>query len=258
MTDGTVMSTGKVPIEIAPRSLLRNALMDTGWLVVDIADLPIGTPLTLSYSLRTPKDSSHPTWAYFDEVNDPPTVTDRAYLTDKNTPLSVPAAEGVLESAYDPDGDALQASVVTTTTYGRLMLLGDGAFSYAPNFGFVGIDSFTFKACDGQADSGLGTARITVNSVNDSPRPDDPTIWTSEDKPVQITLTPRNHSGSPLTYYVVAPTTRGTLSGDAPTTTDGTPSRSTPPTVSSTGRSTPSGSVSVRSTTRRSRPISRL
>jgi hypothetical protein len=130
MTDGTVRSHGKMPIEIAPRSALRNALMDTGWLVVDVTDLPIGTPLTLSYSLRKPKDASHPTWVYFDDVNNPPTVEDMSFRTDKNRPLSVPAA-GVLVGAVDPDGDALEASLVTPPEHGLLTLRADGAFSTA-------------------------------------------------------------------------------------------------------------------------------
>jgi hypothetical protein len=215
MTDGTVQTNGTMPLEIAPRSRLRNALLDTGWLIVDITGLPVGTPLTLSYSLRTPKDSSHPTWAYFDEVNGPPTVENVSFRTDRNLPLSVPAP-GVLVGADDPDGDALEASVVAPTDHGILVLRPDGSFSYAPDYGFVGSDDFTFKASDGQSESQVATASITVDQTNDAPRPDNADVVTDEDTSVHVTLAPTNANGDALTYYIVGPPTSGTLTADAP------------------------------------------
>jgi alpha-tubulin suppressor-like RCC1 family protein len=214
MTDGTVRSHGKMPIEISPRSVLRNALMDTGWLVVDIRDLPVGTPLTLSYSLRTPKDSSHPTWAYFDEVNDPPTAADVSFRTDKNKPLSV-SAPGVLAGAVDPDGDVLDASLVTPTEHGMLTLRADGAFAYAPDYGFVGTDSFTFRAGDGQSFSDEATATIGVDLVNDAPRPAAADVLTDEDTSVHVTLPWMNANGDRLTYSIVGPPANGQLTADA-------------------------------------------
>jgi alpha-tubulin suppressor-like RCC1 family protein len=214
MTDGTVRSHGKMPIEIAPRSALRNALMDTGWLVVDVTDLPIGTPLTLSYSLRKPKDASHPTWVYFDDVNNPPTVEDMSFRTDKNRPLSVPAA-GVLVGAVDPDGDALEASLVTPPEHGLLTLRADGAFSYAPDYGFTGSDVFAFKASDGQSESGAATATITVDLVNDAPRPAEADVETDEDTSVHVTLPPANANGDGLTYSIVGPPANGQLAADS-------------------------------------------
>jgi alpha-tubulin suppressor-like RCC1 family protein len=214
MTDGTVRSHGKMPIEIAPRSALRNALMDTGWLVIDVTDLPIGTPLTLSYSLRKPKDASHPTWVYFDDVNNPPTVEDMSFRTDKNRPLAV-TAPGVLVGAADPDGDVLETSLITPPEHGQLTLRADGAFSYAPDYGFTGSDAFTFKASDGQSESGAATATITVDLVNDAPRPDKANVETDEDTPVHVTLPPKNENGDTLTYSIVSEPASGTLTADS-------------------------------------------
>ena len=216
MTDGRFDSHDCMPFGIKHHSFLHNALLDTGWVTLRISGVPTGESLTLTYSLESPRNSSHPTWAYFDNKNQPPTVVaTRAFITDKNTPTAV-GARGVLEGAVDPDGDTLQSVVVTPTSHGMLNLQTDGSFSYAPFYGYVGSDSFTFKATDGQADSNIGTVNITVNSVNDYPRPDDFTVATPEDTPLHITLPYTSPLGSPLDYFIVAYPTHGTLTGTAP------------------------------------------
>ena len=43
-------------------------------------------------------------------------------------------------------------------------IVSDGAFSYTPNAGFSGMDTFTYIASDGSNDSGVATATITVNA----------------------------------------------------------------------------------------------
>jgi alpha-tubulin suppressor-like RCC1 family protein/sugar lactone lactonase YvrE len=210
MSDGTVVTPGTMPLTITPRSALKNALLDTGWISVSISGIPVGSPLTLTYSLNAGKDSSHPTWAYFDEVNLPPTVVGRSFDTDANTPL-VASAPGVLASATDPEGDALTASVVTSATHGAVRVFSDGSFSYAPVFGFVGTDSFTFKANDGQSDSNVGTVVITVKTVT-TPMPATLTTSTPENVPVHVNL-PAIENGRPLTYFVVGPPDHGLVSG---------------------------------------------
>ena len=44
-----------------------------------------------------------------------------------------------------------------------------GAFTYTPDPGFNGEDSFTFRVNDGEFDSAVATATVTVGSVNDTP-----------------------------------------------------------------------------------------
>ena len=44
-----------------------------------------------------------------------------------------------------------------------------GAFTYTPAPGFNGDDSFTFQVNDGEFDSAIATATVTVGSVNDAP-----------------------------------------------------------------------------------------
>ena len=47
----------------------------------------------------------------------------------------------------------------------QLTLNADGSFSYTPNAGFCGTDSFTYTATDGHATSAPATVTITVYSV---------------------------------------------------------------------------------------------
>ncbi len=59
------------------------------------------------------------------------------------------SAPGVLQNDFDPPGDPLTASLVSTTSHGSLTLNSDGSFSYTPNNGFIGTDSFIYRAYDG-------------------------------------------------------------------------------------------------------------
>jgi len=64
----------------------------------------------------------------------------------------------------DTENDPLTAVLVTDVSSGTLNLAADGSFSYDPNPGFIGSDSFTYQANDGLADSNIATVTITVNS----------------------------------------------------------------------------------------------
>ncbi|MEJ2735963.1 MAG: tandem-95 repeat protein, partial [Anaerolineae bacterium] len=96
-------------------------------------------------------------------VNDAPVAADDAYSTDEDTPLSV-AGPGVLTNDSDVDGDALTAILVDDVSNGSLTLNANGSFSYTPDGGFSGSDSFTYTANDGQADSNVATVSLTVTA----------------------------------------------------------------------------------------------
>src|SRR5665213_2695498 len=81
--------------------------------------------------------------------NQAPTATSGVVSTNRNT-----AVTGTL-LATDPDaGDTLIYSVVSQGAKGIVSItdLLTGAFTYTPNSGQVGVDSFTFKANDGKVD----------------------------------------------------------------------------------------------------------
>jgi len=93
--------------------------------------------------------------------NTPPVANDDDYSTDEDQLLNV-TAPGVLSNDTDPNGDTLTAVKVSDPTNGSLTLNSDGSFTYTPNNGFSGTDSFTYKANDGTNDSNVVTVTITV------------------------------------------------------------------------------------------------
>src|SRR5205823_2691335 len=98
-------------------------------------------------------------------VNDAPVAVNDSYTTAEDTQLAV-SAPGVLANDSDVDGDSLSAVLVSQPTHGTLTLNSDGSFSYAPAANYHGTDSFTYKANDGQADSGIATVNIAITAVD--------------------------------------------------------------------------------------------
>lgn len=101
--------------------------------------------------------------------NTPPVaVDDPNYVTLEDVILNE-AAPGVLGNDTDAENDPLTAALDSTTSNGSLTLNADGSFDYDPDPNFCGQDSFTYHANDGEDDSNVATATITVTCVNDAP-----------------------------------------------------------------------------------------
>lgn len=101
-------------------------------------------------------------------VNDAPLAVANSYSVDEDAIFNV-NAPGVLGNDSDPEGNALNAVLVTGTANGTLTLNANGSFTYSPNANYFGPDSFTYKANDGGLDSNTVTVSITVNPINDPP-----------------------------------------------------------------------------------------
>jgi VCBS repeat-containing protein len=150
-------------------------------------------------------------------VNDIPVAVNDSYATDEDTPLSIPSL-GVLANDSDVDGDSLTANLVTDVSNGILSLNSDGSFTYTPGANFNGVDSFTYVANDGLADSNIATVTITVNSVNDIPVAVNDSYATDEDTLLSIDAlsgvlaNDTDTEGSPLTANLVTDVSNGALS----------------------------------------------
>jgi VCBS repeat-containing protein len=101
--------------------------------------------------------------------NNPPDATDDPYATDEDKPLTI-TAPGVLTNDNDPDGDPM---TVTTTPIsppnnGSVMLNADGSFSYTPDPGFRGDDSFVYEVCDDGPLCSIATVTIDVQALSTS------------------------------------------------------------------------------------------
>jgi len=95
-----------------------------------------------------------------------PEANDDSYSTPMDTTLYVQAGQGVLINDSDPDGDLLAAVVEDNPASGSASLAPEGAFVYTPNTAFVGQDTFTYRASDGQHLSNLATVTIDVQSTS--------------------------------------------------------------------------------------------
>jgi len=101
--------------------------------------------------------------------NTPPVANNDSYSTDKDTVLNV-SAPGVLGNDTDADSDPLTAVLENDVSSGTLTLNANGSFSYTPNAGFTGQDSFSYFADDGTEPSDT-SATVTITVNDDTPPP---------------------------------------------------------------------------------------
>jgi bacillopeptidase F len=95
--------------------------------------------------------------------NLPPVAADDSYEVVKGSTLAVPQA-GVLRNDTDPNRDPLSALLVLGPVNGKLTLNADGSFSYTPNAGFLGSDSFSYRAHDGVSSGNNATVTVRVSA----------------------------------------------------------------------------------------------
>ena len=82
--------------------------------------------------------------------------------TSSCSPLVVSITDGVLMNDIDDDGDELTAELLSGPSHGTLTLNPDGSFTYKAVLGFIGTDSFTYRAFDGECYSETATVTIHV------------------------------------------------------------------------------------------------
>jgi hypothetical protein len=92
----------------------------------------------------------------------PPTAVNDAYSAAFNTALLVPTP-GVLGNDNTNGGGAMQTLLVANPTNGVLALELTGGFVYTPNAGFVGVDTFVYRAVNTSGQSANATVTVTVN-----------------------------------------------------------------------------------------------
>jgi large repetitive protein len=140
-----------------------------------------------------------------------PSTEDDGYDTNEDTQLSI-AAPGVLTNDTDANGNSFTAAVETSPDHGSLSLLPDGSFVYEPDDEFNGVDVFTYTATDGSDVSSPATVTIQVLPVNDPPVADNASVSARGPAPLEITLVATDQESDPLTFSILAPPVKGTLS----------------------------------------------
>ncbi len=141
--------------------------------------------------------------------NHPPVANTFELSVRADTPRTI-----VLQGT-DPDGDRLTYRIVDPPYNGTLSGSGD-TFTYIPNAGELGTDSFTYQANDGKLDAEYpGYVFITIQEAgyNEPPQPGDWIVVTQPNQPVAISLATFDADGDELSYAIVTQPTHGTLSG---------------------------------------------
>jgi len=146
--DGTNPVTDKAPVHTYTKTGTYNV-------TVKVQESGTGVILTKNALVHVASD-----------VNSPPVSNPDSYYAVSDASLGVNAKDGVLANDTDADMNSLTAVLHTAPTHGTVTLNADGSFSYAPESGFTGLDSFSYKSNDGAADGNVTFVKITVNLAN--------------------------------------------------------------------------------------------
>lgn len=150
--------------------------------------------------------------------NSTPISQNDGYAVDAGSSLTV-NAPGILGNDTDADGDTLTASLASGPAHGTLTLNSDGSFTYTPDTDFVGTDSFTYTASDGQAIGNIATVKIAVQDPSQNHNPvaqGDTYVATAEtllSVPASqgVLANDSDADGDPLTAVLVAGAAHGSV-----------------------------------------------
>jgi hypothetical protein len=115
----------------------------------------------------------------------------------------------VLSNDYDIDEDTLQ-TILTGTGHGTVALTSAGGFTYTPQAGFVGEDSFQYTSTDGEFTE---TATVTILVTNEAPeaRDDSFGLYQGETLTANVLENDQDPDQDSLTVELVSSTTNGTV-----------------------------------------------
>ena len=111
------------------------------------------------------------------------------YATDAGSPLVVSASDGLLSNFATTFSGDLTAAVASQPANGSVTVNPDGSFTYTPNAGFTGTDSFTYQTQLGSMLSDPATVTVTVRNPV-TPQTDvygAPAGWTNHAVSVSLT-----------------------------------------------------------------------
>lgn len=80
-----------------------------------------------------------------------PVAIDDNYILGQNFTLQRDGLNGLLANDTDANGDgtiSVQTNPIINPSNGIVALNADGSFTYTPNNGFLGMDTFTYRVCD--------------------------------------------------------------------------------------------------------------
>ncbi|WP_224365732.1 Ig-like domain-containing protein [Hyalangium versicolor] len=142
-------------------------------------------------------------------VNDAPAAEAQSLTVPKGT------ATTITLTAVDPEGSPVSFKVASGPSHGTLTGTPPN-LTYTPAANYSGLDSFTFTASDGQATSPETLISLTIGGDNGAPVALAQTLDVAVGNPTAIALDGSDADDEALTFAIVSPPTRGTLTGKPP------------------------------------------
>jgi VCBS repeat-containing protein len=143
-------------------------------------------------------------------TNNPPNAVNDSYSTSVNTPV----AGDVCTNDTDADGDTLTHTIATGPSNGTVTLNTDGTFTYTPNSGYTGVDTFTYMSSDGNGGTDTATVTVTVSGpTNNPPNAVNDSYSTSVNTPVagDVCTNDTDADGDTLTHTIATGPAHGTV-----------------------------------------------
>jgi len=133
----------------------------------------------------------------------------------------------VANNISDPENDLLTTALATGPGHGTVMMNSDGTYSYTPQAGYVGDDTFTYSATDGEIGAEPVQATVTITMTNTPPIPDTDVATAAQDVPVVINVLANDSDpeGDPLKVSSFTYTGTGTVAINANNTLTYTPGK---------------------------------
>ncbi len=152
----------------------------------------------------------------YDDPTQNPKCQDAAVTTEMETPVAI------IIGAYDPYNVPFTFSIVDQPDNGSVTIemasvdfgagsLSSPVFSYTPNAGFAGVDTFTYTATN---DNGVvgNTASIIITVPTQIPGASSFGVSTDVNVPIDFTLSGSDPNNLPLTFSVTSNVANGSYS----------------------------------------------
>lgn len=138
-------------------------------------------------------------------ANSSPVAQNGVHSTNEDTPGS-----GVL-TATDPDGDTLIYSITAQGAIGTVAIndSATGSYTYTPNAGVSGSDSFTFEVIDSAGLTATASVTVTILPINDAPVAQAGTLYTIRGTSRSGVLVATDADGDVITYTIASQGNKG-------------------------------------------------
>jgi hypothetical protein len=203
----TINNPGTAPVNVGLGATIRDSALNYindpyhGELVVNV---PPATTATYNRNFHLPGNISKGSycvyWGIWDSsfsqlyqmvwredcltVGCKPVAVGETYLLQQNSTLYIEPRR-LLANDTDQSGHTLTVSSVSNPSHGTLTHLSNGSFDYEPALDYLGQDSFTYTANDGQTDSNAATVTISV-LVPDEPKANNDTFTAVGGTPLAV------------------------------------------------------------------------